>query len=115
LRIVTGNLAATVIDVTVTCGSADEARAVIGAVVDARLAACGQTWPITSCYRWRGEVAVDGEHLVVLKTVADHFDAICAVISAHHSYELPAIAAIPLSHVGPGYVNWIVESTRPEA
>ena len=106
---------ATVIDVTVACGSADEARAIIRAVVDARLAACGQTWPITSCYRWRGEIAVDGEHLLLFKTLAEHFDAICAVIRANHSYELPAIAAVPLSRAGPGYVDWIVESTRPVA
>ena len=97
----------------VSCASAEEADAIIRAVVEARLAACGQTWPITSRYRWRGEVAADDEHIVVLKTVAMHFDAVCELVRVHHSYELPAIAALPVSHAGPGYLEWIVESTDP--
>jgi periplasmic divalent cation tolerance protein len=105
---------ATPIEVTVTCASADEARTIIRAVVEARLAACGQTWPITSCYRWQGDVADGDEHLLLLKTLAVHFDAICEVIRSHHSYELPAIAAIPVSHAGPGYIEWIAGSTRSD-
>jgi periplasmic divalent cation tolerance protein len=112
---VSDDIAATPIDVTVTCGSADEAVAIIEAVVGARLAACGQTWPLTSRYRWRGETAVDEEHLVLLKTIDSHFDAICDVIRSHHSYELPAITAVPLSQTGPGYLEWLVESTQDQA
>jgi periplasmic divalent cation tolerance protein len=106
--------AATPIEVTVTSASADEAQDIVRAVVEARLAACGQTWPITSCYRWQGEIADDDEHLVVLKTLSVHFDAICEVIRAHHSYELPAIAAIPVSHAGPGYVEWVTDATQSD-
>lgn len=99
------------IEVTVTCGSADEARRIMHAAVDARLAACGQTWQIESCFRWDGEIADELEQIVVLKTVDRHFGALCELIRALHSYELPAIAAVPLAATGPGYDDWLAAST----
>ena len=99
------------IEITVTCSTAEEARSIMRAVVEKRLAACGQTWPIDSCYRWDGEVAYDNEHVLLMKTVDTHFDAICGVIQVMHSYDLPSIVAIPLSDCGPGYLDWLLEST----
>lgn len=99
------------IEVTVTCGSTDEARQIMRAAVEARLAACAQTWPVESCFRWGGEVANDREHLVLLKTIDSHFDALCELIRSRHSYELPAIVAVPLAASGPGYLDWLAEST----
>ena len=100
------------IEVTVTCASVEEAHAVMRAVVDARLAACGQTWPISSCYRWRDEINDDEEHLVLIKTTSPHFDAVCDVIRANHSYELPAIVAVAVTSTGPDYIDWLIDCTR---
>lgn len=96
-----------IVDVTVTCGSVDEARVIMRAAVDARLAACAKTWPVASTYRWQGEVHTDDEHLVVLTTMAERFDDLCACIRGLHSYELPAIAMVPVDAVGPGVAEWI--------
>ncbi|WP_420638887.1 divalent-cation tolerance protein CutA [Candidatus Poriferisocius sp.] len=98
------------IEVTVTCATADEARTIMEAVVGRRLAACAQTWPIESCFRWDGDIDHDREHLVLMKTTDACFEAVCAAIAELHSYDLPAIAALPLSHCGPGYEEWLAES-----
>ena len=73
------------VEITVTCGSADEAQRIMRAMVERRLAACGQTWPIRSCYRWAGRVVSDEEHVLLLKSVDVHFDAVCDVIRSLHS------------------------------
>jgi periplasmic divalent cation tolerance protein len=99
------------VEVTVTCASAEEASAIGRRVVEQRLAACAQTWPITSCYRWEGEVVVDNEWLLLLKTTSAQFDALCALVRDLHSYDLPAIVMLPIGAVGPGYTDWLTDST----
>lgn len=101
------------VEITVTCSSVEEAQTIAAKVVERRLAACGQSWPISSCYWWNAEVVQDTEHLVLFKTVDTHFDAICDTVRELHSYDLPAIVMIPLANVGPGYLDWLIASTTP--
>lgn len=99
------------VEITVTCASAEEAHRIMRVAVERRLAACGQTWPIRSCYRWTGEVVNDEEHVLLLKSVDVHFGAACDVIRSLHSYDLPSIVMIPLAGYGPGYLDWLLEAT----
>lgn len=101
------------VEISVSCGSRDEADAVMRSVVEQRLAACAQTWPITSCYRWEGDVEIDDEHLVVIKSSADRFDEVGTAIGAAHSYDLPAITMVPLLDTGPGYLDWLSAAIGP--
>lgn len=103
----------TAIEVSVTCASADEAAGIARAVVDAGLVACATSWPVASTFRWDGSVETADEHLLVLTTVAGRFDEVCAHIGALHSYDLPAITAVPVQALGPGVAEWIAESTGP--
>lgn len=103
----------TAIEVTVTCASADEAAVIARAVVDAGLVACAKSWPVASTFLWNDAVESADEHLLVLTTVVGRFDEVCARIGALHSYDLPAITAVPLRALGPGVAEWIVESTGP--
>jgi periplasmic divalent cation tolerance protein len=111
---VTASSANDPVEVTVSCASAIEAAAIGRRVVEERLAACAQTWPITSCYRWDGDVVVDSEWLLLLKTTRGQFDAICDLVVALHSYDLPAIVMLPIGAVGPGYTDWLTDSTTPD-
>lgn len=101
----------TPVEITVTCASADEARSIVARLVAARLVACGQFWPIASCYVWNGAVVDDDEHLLVLKSRAELFDRICVEVRALHSYELPAIVMLPIAAAGPGYLAWLADAT----
>jgi len=102
------------VEITVSCGSTEEAHRIMRAVVERRLAACGQTWPMNSCYRWAGKVVSDEEHVLLLKSVDVHFDEVCEVIRSLHSYDLPSIVMIPLEGFGPGYLEWLLEATGCE-
>lgn len=100
------------VEVTVTCADEHEARMIARAIVERRLVACAQWWPITSCYRWQGEVVEDGEHLVACKTTAERFDALVDVVQSLHGYDLPAIAMWRLDGMNPGYTGWLRDSTE---
>lgn len=79
------------VDVTVACASSAEANSIARALLEQRLAACAQTWPIRSTYRWHGQIEQADEVQLVIKTRAPLADAVCATIVALHSYDVPAI------------------------
>lgn len=101
--------------ITVSCPSASEAAEIVRAVVHRRLAAAGQTWPITSTYWWDGEVVDRDEFTVLFKTVETRVSEVVEVIGAMHSYETPSIAVVPVSRTGPGVECWLVDSMREDS
>ena len=60
------------------------------------LAACAQISAIDSYYVWEGAVSHDAEFRILFKVAASSYDAAEQAIRALHSYELPAIHAIPV-------------------
>jgi periplasmic divalent cation tolerance protein len=100
--------------VMTTVDSADAADALARAVVEARAAACAQVvGPIRSTYRWQGAVTTDQEWQVLMKTTADALDRLTDVITAHHTYDLPEIVAVPVTGGSPAYLRWVTDETRP--
>lgn len=97
------------VEIQITCGSAEEADAIAGSLVERRLVACAQAMPIRSVYVWKGQVEHDDEVLVLLKTRADRFDAVADHVLADHSYDLPAITSLPMTGTR-AYLDWIDES-----
>ncbi|HEY7947524.1 MAG TPA: divalent-cation tolerance protein CutA [Acidimicrobiales bacterium] len=99
---------------SVTAPSAEEAGALGRMAVASRLAACAQvSGPITSTYRWEGEVTQASEWLCTMKTTSDRLDALMVATRAAHSYEVPEIVATAITAGDAAYLAWIEESTRP--
>jgi periplasmic divalent cation tolerance protein len=102
------------IEIEMTCPDAGTARAIARAAVEARLAACGWVIPgVEAVYRWQGAVDHAPEVLLRLKSRADLFDPLCALIRARHPYDLPAIVALPVVALGPGVADWWRAETGP--
>lgn len=100
--------------VTSTTDNEEAARALAAAAIDARLGACAQVvGPITSVYRWEGEVQTEQEWRVEIKTAADRVAALTEHIKANHSYEVPEVIATPITGGSPEYLSWLVNETRP--
>ncbi len=90
-----------------TADSAEAAR--IGrAMVEAGLAAAANVIPeISSIYRWQGEIKESAEAMLVLKVSARRATEVIEKIRALHSYECPAILAIPVADGNPDYLAWV--------
>lgn len=102
----------TIIAVTTTLGSREEARTMARILVERRLVACAQISEIESFYSWEGAIQNEPEFRLVLKTRDAQYDAVAQAIRALHSYTLPAIDAHKLEHVDAPYARWIEACTR---
>jgi periplasmic divalent cation tolerance protein len=101
------------VQVTITAPSAEEAAQLGRLAVEGRLAACAQvSGPITSTYRWEGEVTETTEWLCVLKTAAARVEALVAAVRGAHSYEVPEILVTPVVGGDPDYLKWVAAETR---
>lgn len=95
--------------VQVTSTFDDEAAALeLGeGAVQARLAACAQVeGPITSVFRWEGEVHREREWRLVLKTRPALADQLVLHVRALHTYEVPEIVVAPIISASQEYLAW---------
>ncbi len=94
-----------------TCPNAESAEHIAYALVDERLAACVNRVPgIRSTYRWQGQVTIDDEQLLVIKTTRAQFDALRTRILALHGYSVPEIIALEVGAGHGPYLEWIAAS-----
>ncbi len=97
-----------------TCPDASTASRLARALVEERLAACvNVVGGVASTYRWNGEVHVDDEVLLVIKTMADRFEAMQARLVALHPYDVPEVLAIEPAGGAAPYLAWLERETRP--
>lgn len=104
------------IAVLVTCQSLREARRIGRALVERRLAACGNIVqaPVQSIYWWQGKVQSGREYLLILKSSRTKLAALQKEIQRLHSYDVPEIIALPIAAGARSYLSWISESLRPD-
>ena len=96
------------LQVTTAVDNAEDAQAIAAAVVGERLAACVQViGPIQSTFWWDGDVQVSEEWLCLIKTRADLFDQLIAVVHQVHPYDVPELIATPVVAGGKAYLAWL--------
>lgn len=95
--------------VITTLGSEADARALITALIDQRLIACGTLLPAArSIYRWEGKVTEEPEVVVLLKTEAARWEALRASVEQLHPYRVPELLALPVTHGLERYMQWLL-------
>jgi periplasmic divalent cation tolerance protein len=98
-----------------SCPDAEVAARIARTLVEERLAACVQMIPaMTSTYRWQGDVHVDGEALLLIKSTRARLDALKARIAELHPYEVPELVALDVVDGSPAYLAWL-EAAASEA
>lgn len=85
----------------------DLAKKIAKLLVEQRLAACAQIFPINSVYRWKEEIYNEDEIMLFIKSRTVLFDEIATTIKTHHPYEVPEIVQIPITDGLPEYMLWI--------
>jgi periplasmic divalent cation tolerance protein len=95
-----------------TLGSREEALDLARAAVEARVAACVQVLgPITSVYRWRGEMEETDEYLCLMKTPAERVEELAGFVRERHPYDTPEITTVESDFVDARYGAWVVRET----
>lgn len=102
----------TAIVVITTTGSAESADRLARHLVSVGLAGCVQTTAISSTYRWDGDVVVDPEFLLLIKTTSDRSDELQRRIHELHDYDTPEIIELPVTGGSSAYLAWLDDATR---
>jgi periplasmic divalent cation tolerance protein len=92
----------------------DDARAeaLARTLVEEHLAACVNIHgPMTSIYRWKGEVDREAERQLIIKTTRARVPALEARIKALQSYELPEFVIVPIEGGSVAYLDWVRQET----
>ncbi|MHB1133435.1 MAG: divalent-cation tolerance protein CutA [Chloroflexota bacterium] len=97
--------------VWIVCRDREEARRIARLLLEKRLAAGANLFPIESFYWWQGQIVEGNEHVLLAKTRAECFETIKATVKSVHSYEVPAIMRLPVTKANASYLAWIEAET----
>lgn len=96
-----------------TVPSRDDAIRISTALVDERLAACAQVGgPITSVYRWDGDIRTGEEWVIEAKTRDTSQAALVTRLRELHPYQVPEILILPVAGGLASYLEWIARETE---
>lgn len=100
------------IHVTTTCPDLETAERLARAALAAHVTACANILPgVRSLYHWEGEIAEDGEVLVIFKTSDRARPALVAFLEAEHPYDVPVITWERLETT-PEAASWLARETH---
>lgn len=100
--------------VMTTCGDKANAELIATHLVEKRLAACVQLFPIASVYRWEGAVQHADEWMLFCKITSDGYAMVETAIRAVHTYSNPEIVEVAIENGANAYLDWIASATRDE-
>ena len=96
----------------VSLGPREDAQAIARTLVEERLAAAVNIQGgVRSIYRWQGAIEEATEALLIAKTRMALVPQLTARVIALHSYQCPAVVAVPICGGNPDYLAWIEEQT----
>lgn len=92
----------------VTCRNEPEAAKIATVLLQKKLIACANIFPINSLYRWKGRIRKEKEVVMILKTLSAKASAVKKEIEKIHSYEIPCITEIKIKP-NKEYGGWLKE------
>ncbi len=97
----------------ITYESEKTAKTIVDRLIEAKLIAGANLFPITSAYWWKGAVQNEGEWVSILQTSLENTPLVEQKILEWHPYEIPCIIKIDAS-ANIGYEKWVQETTKKE-
>jgi periplasmic divalent cation tolerance protein len=100
--------------VMTTCGGKPEAELIATRLVEERLSACVQIFPIESVYRWEGAVQHANEWMLFCKIKSNDYADVEAAIRTAHTYSNPEIVEVEIENGAKAYLDWMASAMRDE-
>ncbi|MET1125146.1 MAG: divalent-cation tolerance protein CutA [Archaeoglobaceae archaeon] len=98
--------------VYVTTPSQEEAEKIARALLEKRLAACVNIFPVRSMFWWEGKIETALEFAMIIKTKAEKFSEIRELVKSMHSYTVPCICEISVERGLREFLDWIDETVE---
>lgn len=97
--------------VYVTHSNDIEAKKIWDYLLNKKLIACYNLFPITCAYWWNGVIENANEVVSLLKTRNENWEALKNEIEKNHPYKIPCIMKIEVS-ANDEYEKWILQETK---
>ncbi len=99
----------------ITASGKEEANLLARELLGKRLVACVNVIENAhSFYWWDGEIEQQHECILIAKTLSTHAENVIKLVKEQHSYECPAVVALPITSGNPEYIEWIGKQVTPE-
>lgn len=96
--------------VYITSRNFDEAMKIARHLLEKKLIACANIFPIRSMFLWEGKVEECNEFAIICKTKAEKFKEIKDEVRKVHSYEVPCVCSFVVEEGLREFLNWIEET-----
>lgn len=83
--------------VYITNPTEEEAKKVANHLLEKRLIACVNIFPIKSMYWWKGKIADENEFVLIAKTTETNFKGVKDEVEKIHPYDVPCVVKISVS------------------
>lgn len=84
-----------------------EAKKIARHLLEKRLIACANIFPIESLFWWEGKLTEEKEAAMLCKAKKESFSSIEAEVKKIHSYKVPCIVAFDWAASNKGYAEWV--------
>lgn len=91
----------------VTHPSKPEAVQLSAKLLNERLIACMNYFPIESMYHWDSRLVNNQEIVTIYKTIPENLEAVQSMIEKNHKYTTPCIIQLSTVNANESYEQWI--------
>ncbi len=94
----------------ITAPSLEVARALASKLLESRSVACVNLVPsVESIYRWEGEIQIDQEVLMIVKTTQALRAQVIEVVAKEHPYDVPECIFMRVDDGNSPYLSWVMK------
>ncbi|MGB4833586.1 MAG: divalent-cation tolerance protein CutA [Candidatus Moraniibacteriota bacterium] len=95
----------------ITFPNRKEAKQIVESLIDKKLVACANYFPIESVYWWKDEITNAKEIVSIVKTRKSNWAEVKKAVEAMHPYETPCIMKLEVES-NTAYADWIHNETK---
>ncbi|MBU4347556.1 divalent-cation tolerance protein CutA [Candidatus Parcubacteria bacterium] len=87
------------------------AKKIVASLMESRLIACGNFFPVNSVYWWNGKIENSKEIVSIVKTKKVNWEKVKSAVIKLHPYETPCIIKIDVK-MNDDYESWINKEVK---
>ncbi|MBN1502774.1 divalent-cation tolerance protein CutA [Candidatus Woesearchaeota archaeon] len=98
--------------VYITAGNVKDAKNISKHLLQKKLVACVNIFPIESMYWFNNELQENTEFSIIAKTRDENFEKIDSEIKKIHTYDVPCVVAWKIDKAHKPFEKWVSKETK---
>lgn len=95
------------IAVAITFKDIDSAKKFSRNMLEKKLVACCNFFPVESMYLWEGDIQQEHEILMLCKSSKEKYSKIKDFAEKNHPYDIPLVESWDIDNINLPYINWL--------